>query len=75
MREMSGTRRGMSSKPASYAFSYGIVTISELLPVIFLTLAASSPIVISSPLPMLKTCPMARGSSIKATIALTTSPT
>ena len=51
------------------------MTISELLPVIFLTLAASSPIVISLPLPILKTWPIAWGSSIKATIALTTSPT
>ena len=37
--------------------------------------SARSPIVISLPLPMLKTWPTARGSSIKATIARTTSPT
>ena len=48
---------------------------ADVLPVISLIRAARSPIVISWPLPMLKTWPIARGSSIKATMALTTSPT
>ncbi len=44
------------------------------LPVSSLIRSASARIEISLPLPMLKTWPTARGSSIKATIARTTSP-
>ena len=38
----SGTRRGMSSNPASYASSYGTSTISDALPVSVLTRCARS---------------------------------
>ncbi len=44
---MSGTRRGMSSKPASYASSYGMVTMVEELLVSFFTRSARSRIEIS----------------------------
>ena len=72
---MSGTRRGMSSNPASYASSYGTKWIGESLPVMALTRSARSPIEISPVLPMLNTSPMARGFAASAISASTTSPT
>ena len=49
----SGTRRGMSSKPLSYAWSYGMCTIGEELFVSAFTRSARPRIDISSVLPTL----------------------
>jgi hypothetical protein len=75
IRVRSGTRRCMSSKPTSYASSYGIRTIRDEEPVRSTIADASAPIVVSFIAPTLKTWPTASGWSSSSISASTVSCT